>query len=353
MINFCTLFDSNYLTRGLALYESLEKVCTSFHLYVVAFNKECFNYLKNTGLPNLTVIALSDFEDEELLNIKATRSAAEYCWTCTPSIILFCIGKYNLPSCTYIDADMIFYHDPIVLIEEMGANSVLISEHRYTKDYDQSKISGTYCVQFMCFKNNEPGINALEWWRARCIDWCYAREEDGKFGDQRYLDDWLTRFEGVHVLQHPGGGVAPWNLQQFRIIEKENSIFIEEKGSGTIYPLIFFHFHGVKFYNDNYISCCEALYQIDQNAKQIIYLPYFRSLMQIETRLRKEGVEFNVNGARTVSPGKGKIIVQYLKHVLALWKLGNIKYPSFQLFNVQEHNHFYKIESIKQNKWQS
>jgi hypothetical protein len=348
MINFCTLFDSNYLTRGLALYESLENVCSSFHLYVVAFNKECYDYLKKAGLANLTVIVLSDFEDEYLLKIKPIRSAAEYCWTCTPSVILFCIKKYGLHSCTYIDADMIFYHDPKVLIEEMDSNSILITEHRYTKDYNQSKYSGIYCVQLMCFKNDHNGMRALNWWRDRCIEWCYARHEDGKFGDQKYLDDWLTRFEGVHVLQHPAGGVAPWNLQQFRFFEKDNSIFIGEKKSGAIYPLIFFHFHGVKFYTDNYISCCEALYQIENNAKEIIYLPYFNSLITIEDQLRKEGVKFNVNGARTVSPGKGEIVLQYFKHIFALWKLGNIKYPSLQFFNVEKHNHFYKAELIKQ-----
>lgn len=352
MVNFCTLFDSNYLTRGLALYQSLEKECPSFHLYVVAFNADCYNYLKSASLQHLTAIALADFEDEALLRIKPTRSAAEYCWTCTPSIIQYCIQTFNLPSCTYVDADMVFYHDPAVLIEEMGKDSVLITEHRYTKDYDQSKYSGIYCVQFMCFKNDERGMKALDWWREKCIDWCYARQEDGKFGDQKYLDDWLTRFEGVHVLRHPGGGIAPWNLQQFSFMEKGGSIDIKEKNSSKIYPLVFFHFHGVKFYTDGYISCCEALYQIEPSAKKIIYLPYFRNLLKLEGQLRKSGLSFNVNGARTPSPSKTKILSQYVKDVLATWKLGNIKYPPLQLFDISRHNHFYKMDWIKQTKWQ-
>src|SRR5213075_3097505 len=106
-----------------------------------------------------------------------------------------------------------------------------------------------YCVQFMCFKNNEDGLTALKWWRERCLEWCYNRVEDGKFGDQKYLDDWPERFSGiVWELKNIGGGVAPWNVQQYKFIKaNKNKISGIEKNTGDNFELVFFHFHALSF----------------------------------------------------------------------------------------------------------
>lgn len=166
------------------------------------------------------MVSLHQFEDSELLRVKPTRTAAEYCWTSTASTILYSINTFGLQNCTYIDADMCFYSDPAALIDEMGENSVLITDHRYTAQYDQSVTSGKYCVQFVTFKNTKEGLAVLNWWRNACIEWCYNRVEEGKFGDQKYLDCWTTQFNGVHELKHLGGGVAPWNVQQYTFENK-------------------------------------------------------------------------------------------------------------------------------------
>ena len=347
MINFCTLFDSNYLTRGLALYESLKKNCPSFHLYVVAFNDECYTYFRNSDLKNITPIALKEFEDQKLLEVKPSRSIAEYCWTCTPSVILYCLNTFNLPACTYVDADMIFYRDPGILLDEMGTDSILISEHRYSKEYDQSATHGKYCVQFMCFKNNHAGIQALSWWRDRCLEWCYSYPEDGKFGDQKYLDDWITRFAGVHVLQHPGGGVAPWNLQQFQFTIEDGEIHIIENATGNKYPLIFFHFHGLKFYTDNTVSLSGSLYEMKQDVKNLVYKPYIRLLLQIGDRLKREGIGFNASGARNPAPSRFETLTEYIKFFGILVFKGKASPFVPKYYNFKYHYHLYNINLFK------
>ncbi len=289
MLNFCTLFDSNYLAYGLVMYESLKKNCADFHLFIFAFDEKCEEVLKKLALENVTVISLKDFEDEELLRIKPTRGKGEYCWTCTPSTIFYVLKNFAVPSCTYIDADLYFFSDPKILIEELGEKSVSIIEHRYTPKYDQSKNSGKYCVQFMTFKNDEDGLEVLKWWRERCIEWCFGRVEDGKFGDQKYLDDWMARFNCVRELKNLGGGVAPWNIEQYRFVEENKKILGIEKKSGKKFPLIFFHFHGFKILNKKQIRLTEG-YKISLNARNLIYKNYvehFISKMEKKIPLKK------------------------------------------------------------------
>lgn len=269
MHNFCTLFDSNYLTRGLALYHSLRANCDSFRLYVYCFDEATYEILLKLALPDLVPIPLAGFENRELLAVKPRRSRGEYCWTCTSHIILHTLEQFGLDCVTYLDADLFFFADPTVLLDEFvqSGGSVLITEHRYTPRYDQSASSGIYCVQFISFKADERGLKVLRWWRDRCTEWCYNRHEDGKFGDQKYLDDWTERFEGVHVLQHLGGGVAPWNVQQYKVQEGPAV-------NGT--PVVFYHFHDMSWYEDD--SFMLNRYRLSGAVINFIYRPYICAL---------------------------------------------------------------------------
>lgn len=300
MHNYCTLFDSNYLTRGLAMYESLKKYSENFYLYIFAFDDKSLELLKKLNLEFVTVISLKKFEDDDLLRIKESRSAREYCWTCTPSTIKYCIEIYNLDACTYLDADVFFFSNPAVLIEEMNEKSVLITEHRYTPQYDQTAISGVYCVQFMTFKNDDNGMEVLNWWRDACIEWCYDKPEDGKLGDQKYLDDWTARFKGVHVLQNLGGGVAPWNVQQYDLLNDED------------FQLVFYHFHGYKMFENDKVDF--GSYKLSINDINVLYKPYAKSLEKLTIELRQIDADNDYNGLVQYHRFRWKCIKREIKN---------------------------------------
>lgn len=287
-MNFCTLFDYNYIHFGLKMYDSLKNHCPVFHLYIIAFDENVELTLKKLGLSNVTVISLSEFEDDELLKVKPTRSRAEYCWTSTPSSILYTLQKYNLDNCTYIDADLFFFSDPTILFDELGQNSILLTEHNYHQKYLQNLKAGIYCVQFMTFKNDKNGLKALQWWRNACIDWCYARFEDNKFGDQKYLDDWTERFEGVYVCKNEGAGVAPWNVKKYKIIQENSSLFIKSEKK---IPIIFYHFHDLKFIGEQQVNL--GRYDFDRNIIQNIYKPYLKELISIKNQYHQKTINLN------------------------------------------------------------
>ena len=334
------------MSRGLVMYESLLKNCSDFHLYIFAFDDKCFEFLRSQNYTNMTVISLKEFEDEQLLKIKSTRSATEYCWTCTASTILYSINNFGLQNCTYVDADMLFYADPIVLYNELGSKSVLITEHRYTKEYDQSGTSGKYCVQFVTFKNDANGMKVLNWWRNACIDWCYDRIEDGKFGDQKYLDDWTTRFEGIHELQHLGGGIAPWNVQQYSFEQVNNKLVGKELGSGKKFDVVFYHFHALKLFDDNMAMLTGKEYALNTNAKTIFYAQYLRLLDKQRMKIISIDASFSSVGSSGRSPMKPMSFIvasfYYLRDLKRSFKniLGkNLRYHI-------QHHYFYKLDGL-------
>jgi hypothetical protein len=314
MNNFCTLFDSFYLSRGLALHESLLEHSSGFHLYIFAFDELSYRILTDLSLKHVTVIPLSDFETEELLTVKDGRSKAEYCWTCTPSVISHVLNNFEVAECTYLDSDLFFYSDPSVLIEELDVHkkNVLITEHRYSflpRLYEEKR-AGIFCVQFMTFRKEESSLRVLDIWRNQCIEWCFARHEDGKFGDQKYLDLWPELYDNVHILEHPGGGIAPWNLTDYTFLPDGNSIAGKKKDSAVSFNVVFFHYQYVKFLKDGTFDI--GWYIIPSTVRKLFYINYIIKLVALEDSLRSNYPEYRT-GYSDFRTGSTK---EYFKRIL-------------------------------------
>jgi hypothetical protein len=273
---YCTLFDREFLFRGLALYESLERNAGAFTLWILCMDDTTYETLARLPLPQAELIRLADFEDDALRAARLTRNVLEYCWTCTPSFPLWVLRRQpKLDSITYVDADLMFFSDPEPLFDELGADSISIIEHRYAPRWEHLVTEvGIYNVEYLTFRNDERGLHALGWWRDRCIEWCYDRLEDGKIADQMYLDYWPERFPGVVVLQHPGAGLAPWNVERYEVDDGPDGITVDGR------PLIFYHYSSFAIADGgaHRFAPAAADYRITSEIERIVYAPYILAI---------------------------------------------------------------------------
>lgn len=246
MYYFCTLFDKNYLYKGLTLYYSLIKHCPEFRLWILCMDDKTYQTLTKINLEKVKLIAMNEFEDQELLAVKKTRGAMEYFWTLSPSLPSYIFNNNpDISSIAYIDSDLFFYTDPKPLYDELGQGSVLIMEHRLPEGKRQRETDvGKYNVGMMLFNNNPEGRNCLEWWRQKCNEWCYYKVEPTRFADQKYLDYFEEKFKGVVVSKNNGANLSYWNMKNYRNKIKKSGDKILIDGQ----KLIFFHYSGINFY---------------------------------------------------------------------------------------------------------
>jgi hypothetical protein len=224
------------------LYESLTTNGKAT-VWVICMDDTTYVILNKLNYHNLHAIHYSTCETPELLAIKASRTTGEYCWTFTPFTFtaIFLLAP-DLKKLTYVDADLFFMRNFDEIFHELEASnkSVLITKHNYSGilggQIKENKF-GKFCVQFITVKNTIASKKVINWWQNKCIDWCFARVEKGKFGDQKYLDEWPEIFgDDVHILKNPDFALAPWNI---------NSLSKSLKSKRAI----FYHFHGFRIIN--------------------------------------------------------------------------------------------------------
>lgn len=305
--HYVTLFDSTFLPFGLCLHESLRKHAGPFHLWVVCVDQAVFEQLTRIALPDVTLIGLPEVETQGLLQVKPGRTRGEYCWTLTPFTPQFVFDRDPAVSrVTYVDSDLYFFESPVAIFEEFvnSGKHVLITEHAYDPAYDYTQDSGRFCVQFMTFRRTPQAAAVMEYWQAQCLEWCYDRVEPGRFGDQKYLDEWPQRHaDSVHVLSMVDKTVAPWNARLFY------------RRDGSLWPA-FFHFHGFRLLGRHH-ALLFSHFDVGNGAKPF-YEQYVAGMRRALGKMREMGVPVP---KRPLPPA-----LSGWRTVLKEWRLGRLAF---------------------------
>ena len=276
---YCTYFDSGYLSRGLALIESLRRHGDDAPVWVLALDDAAQRYLDDAALPGVFTLAMADIEAAEpaLAPLRASRSRMEYIFTSTPLVMRWVANK-QLDADTvviYLDSDLFFFDDPSLVLDALGDGSVGIIEHKYpARVADRLAKYGRYNVGWVGIRCDSAGRACLDWWAASTLDWCFDKPEGGKYADQGYLDQFPSRFTDVVVLPSLGFNLAPWNTAGQLLSVKDSRVVVNERD-----PLVFFHFHGLRRVGAWYVTS-QLVYgaQTGRILRERVYRPYVGAL---------------------------------------------------------------------------
>lgn len=281
---YCTYFDHNYLTRGLATIRSLRERGETGRVWVLCLTDACYSIMQELAEPDVWLISIDEFEATQapIAELRAQRSELEYYYTLTPALVCEVLGREPAVEwVTYIDGDLWFFSDPDPIYQELSDASIGIIEHKYPPGRDQSSKFGTYNVAWNSFRQDENGRACAKWWDERCRERCTSQLGPWPFADQGYLDSFAELFEGVRVISHPGADLAPWNIAGHQVSVHDAEVLVNDL------PLIFYHYsgisrHGARFYFKHHVPYD---FRLDSLTRERIYAPYLRTLGEIEREL--------------------------------------------------------------------
>lgn len=283
---FYTYFDKNYAVRAVAMYRSLRRNSGPVRMFMLCLDEESYESVVRLNLPDVTLVQLAELEreDPQLLEVKSSRSVVEYYFTCAP-----CMGRYlmnaqpEIEVLTHLDADLFFYSPIAPLFREFEGKSIGAMYHCLPERGVPRQ--GRFNVGWINWRRDAVGMACLEEYRQQCLDWCYLREEKGKYADQMYLDAWEKK-DGFHAFQHRGSGVAPWNLGHYQLSYDQEGIHVD----GV--PLIFFHFHKFSALDRNWFDTnLWGARRVTKWLRDRLILPYI-------DELRRTGLDLPLTGSR-------------------------------------------------------
>ncbi|MCI5164705.1 MAG: glycosyl transferase [Candidatus Electrothrix sp. GM3_4] len=281
---FCTLFDHRYLDRGLALYESIERYCDCFQLWVLCMDDTCFEVLDAMNLQSMHLVKLGELEEEDppLKKVKPQRTSVEYYFNCKPSLALYILKKSETATqVTYMDADIFFFASPEIIYDKLEGKSVAITPHHFAPEKKHLEKFGKFNAGWLLFKRDENGLACLRWWRERCIEWCHDYIESDRFADQKYINRFASLFKGVWSVDNVGVNLAPWNISGKTISQQDKNIYIDGE------RLIFYHFHNLRSVTKRVfdLGCKDYTLVLDNKVRHYIYKPYLAALLRHQAAL--------------------------------------------------------------------
>lgn len=250
---------------------------------VLAMDEPAARELGRLCLNHVRVISIDTLDDSELSKLREVRAPREFCWTCTPAFARWMVvNSAEGDLVVYLDADLYFFGNPRPLLDELGdAGNILIHEHRYSPDRAHfERTSGRFNVGLVAFRVGPEARSCVERWRMQTFEKCELDPANGYCGDQGYLNEWPSLYPGLRIIRNLGAGVAPWNVNQYRVERSNGQPAVDGQ------PVVFFHYHALEMLTEpgfGFVAVNPSSgYVFPRETLKVFYKPYAKLMRRIE-----------------------------------------------------------------------
>jgi hypothetical protein len=109
---------------------------------------------------------------------------------------------------------------------------------------------------------------------------------------------------------------------------------------------VFFHFHSLKFFDDDMVLLTDPGYDLDENAIELVFKPYVRKLNSAKDDILKRDGSFDPNGSGGPSPYGEMGLATILKYYTDGMKRSKKNVFGNKLISKIRNHYFFKASTV-------
>jgi|GEM_PF-209133 len=199
----------------------------------------------------------------------------------------------NLQCLLYLDVDVHVFGSFAEMEAKVALHSIVLTPYTLTpmpyltpidkveygfsvaQDFEERLMlyTGIYNGGCWAIDGSEDSRRFIHWWKERAKHQGFSGRKLGLFGEQLWLNLVPLFFPNAHVLRHLGYNVAPWNLHERTISERDGIFYVNQT-----FPLIFFHYSGFSPLSPHLITRWSTLTFDDRPDLRAVFTQYADAL---------------------------------------------------------------------------
>lgn len=268
---YVTILTHGFEVQALTLARSIVQKSPDADFYLFCLDEAAEKNLQYVLPERSKVIPYDAIRNDVLDRLKKERPPSSFCWTCKPFVIDYTLSRVQkVDWVVYLDCDMMALANPNERLAQAANCSVILTPHafRYHPFIGTETLVGTFNAAYFGLRNTKKGREILSWWFEKCIKHCPNIPEPNAYGDQKYLDDMVSKFGNDISTGFPVTDLAPWNIGRDLVHLEGNEVFFQSQKA------LVFHFQGFKIANKFFVDLYAGNMRLSRSLKRHVFSKY-------------------------------------------------------------------------------